>query len=89
MPAHDPSKRTVNLEVLAGRLQRSKRTARRVWAERRAEYEAASLARTRPWEAEGISKSTWYRRRQRRRQAEPVIDDGDDIDRSSLHPAVV
>jgi len=28
----------------------------------RAEYEARSLARTRPWEAFGISRSTWYRR---------------------------
>jgi hypothetical protein len=63
MPAHDPSKRTLSLAALAARLQRSKRTARRVWAERRAEYEAAGLARKRPWEAEGISKSTWYRRR--------------------------
>jgi hypothetical protein len=29
----------------------------------RAEYEAASLSRTKPWEREGISRRTWYRRR--------------------------
>jgi hypothetical protein len=31
----------------------------------REEYEARSKARTRPWEAVGVSKRTWYRRRQR------------------------
>jgi hypothetical protein len=29
----------------------------------RADYEAASIARRRPWEAIGISRRTWYRRR--------------------------
>ena len=29
----------------------------------RAEYEAASLTKQRPWQAEGISRGTWYRRR--------------------------
>jgi hypothetical protein len=29
----------------------------------RAEYEAKSLSRTKPWAAEGISRRTWYRRR--------------------------
>jgi hypothetical protein len=29
----------------------------------RAEYEASSLSRTKPWEAEGISRRTWERRR--------------------------
>jgi hypothetical protein len=28
----------------------------------RAEYEANSLARAKPWEAEGVSRRTWYRR---------------------------
>src|SRR5262245_61128681 len=31
-------------------------------AKRRAEYEAQSLSRTKPWEAEGISRRWWYRR---------------------------
>ena len=30
----------------------------------RAEYEAESLTRARPWEAEGVSRATWYRRRE-------------------------
>jgi hypothetical protein len=30
----------------------------------REQYEAGSKERTRPWEADGISKRTWYRRRQ-------------------------
>jgi hypothetical protein len=29
----------------------------------RAEYEANSLTRTKPWEAEGMSRRTWYRKR--------------------------
>jgi hypothetical protein len=36
----------------------------------REEYLAESLSRTRPWEREGISRSTWERRR-RRRDASP------------------
>ncbi len=29
----------------------------------RAQYESSSLSRTRPWDSEGISRRTWYRRR--------------------------
>lgn len=29
----------------------------------RQEYQTTSLSRTKPWEAEGISRATWYRRR--------------------------
>jgi hypothetical protein len=49
--------------------RRDKRTAaealrrRQNGAKPRAEYEAQSLSRTKPWEAEGISRRTWYRRR--------------------------
>jgi hypothetical protein len=31
----------------------------------REQYEARSKARTQPWKAEGVSKTTWYRRRRR------------------------
>jgi hypothetical protein len=31
----------------------------------RAEYEANSISRQKPWEAEGISQRTWYRRQQK------------------------
>jgi len=34
----------------------------------RAEYEGKSLSRLKPWEAEGISRASWYRRQNR----EPV-----------------
>lgn len=32
-------------------------------AKPRAEYEAAAITNAKPWEAEGISRRTWYRRR--------------------------
>jgi len=38
-------------------------TVRRLVSLPRAEYESQSLSRRRPWEAEGISRATWYRRR--------------------------
>lgn len=31
-------------------------------AKTRAEYEAASISKAKPWEAEGISRKTWYKR---------------------------
>jgi hypothetical protein len=42
------------------RMQRLRRTAGN---KARTEYEAASLSKTRPWLALGISRRTWYRRR--------------------------
>lgn len=51
---------------LARLLGRSERTARRYRATPRAEYEARSISRARPWEAEGISRRTWYRRQSER-----------------------
>jgi len=41
----------------------SERNARRYNAVPRADYEANSLSRTRPWEDLGISRRTWYQRR--------------------------
>jgi hypothetical protein len=49
--------------------QRKKLKRRAQGVKPRAEYEANSLSRTKPWEAEGISRSTWGRRR---RRAKPV-----------------
>jgi len=63
MAAHDPTRRTISATALAARLKTSVRTARRVWAESRCHFEARSLSRQRPWEAEGMSRRTWYRRR--------------------------
>src|SRR5690606_8887235 len=42
--------------------QRSEKKRRAQGATVRAEYEAKSLSATKPWEAEGISRRTWYRR---------------------------
>jgi hypothetical protein len=63
MAAHDPTRRTISAAALAVRLNTSIRTARRVWAEPRLEFEARGWSRQRPWEAEGISRATWYRRK--------------------------
>jgi hypothetical protein len=39
------------------------RSRRARGAKPRADYEANSLTRTKPWEAEGVGRRTWYRRR--------------------------
>lgn len=41
---------------------KSARTIRRHIAQPRAEYEESSLSKAKPWESEGISRATWYRR---------------------------
>lgn len=38
------------------------RTVQRWWAQPRADYLANSLMRSKPWEALGMSRATWYRR---------------------------
>jgi hypothetical protein len=43
--------------------ERDERRRREKGAQPRTEYEANSLSRTKPWEAEGISRRTWERRR--------------------------
>jgi hypothetical protein len=43
--------------------QRDRARRRAQGAKLRAEYEAGSINRTRPWIAAGISRRTWYRRR--------------------------
>ena len=44
-------------------LDRSGRTARRYRAQPRSEYETQSLSRAAPWQAMGISRRTYYRRK--------------------------
>jgi hypothetical protein len=78
MAAREPSRRSIALRDLALRLNRSERTARRLWAQPRTDYETEGSSRKKPWEAEGIARSTWYRRRQHRRHAGSVIDDDAD-----------
>ena len=41
---------------------RKERARRRKGAKTRAHYEGASLSRQKPWEKEGISRASWYRR---------------------------
>jgi hypothetical protein len=65
MPARESSRRNMPSAELAKVLGISPRRARSYWAEPRADYESQSLCRQRPWEAEGISRSTWYWRRRR------------------------
>jgi hypothetical protein len=49
--------------ALAERMGRCPRTVRNYVAEPRRDYEARSIARLKPWLAQGISRATWYRRR--------------------------
>lgn len=44
------------------KLERQRARRRANGAKPRAEYEATARERTRPWETEGISRRTWYRR---------------------------
>lgn len=37
------------------------RTVQKWWAQPREEYLANALTRSKPWEAMGISRATWYR----------------------------
>jgi len=38
------------------------RTVRNHWARPRSEYEANAISRSKPWEALGMSRATWYRK---------------------------
>jgi hypothetical protein len=55
------------------------RSARRYWAAPRQVYESTSLAKRKPWADAGISRTTWYRRRKRKREptAAPLPNDSD------------
>lgn len=62
MPALHPVKRQGKAKDIAKRWGVSVQTVRRYIAQPRAEYEAHSIERAKPWEALGISRATWYRR---------------------------
>lgn len=47
---------------IAERLGLHPRTVQRYISRPRAEYEASSLTRSKPWEALGMSRATWYRK---------------------------
>ena len=48
----------------AKRRTRARLTRRKAGAAARADYLAKSKSKSKPWEAEGISRTTWYRRRE-------------------------
>jgi hypothetical protein len=52
--------------AVADRIHKTARTVRSYVAEPRAEYEARSVERAKPWLREGISRRTWYRRKNKR-----------------------
>lgn len=63
MPAlHAVKKRHGTANELAKKWGVSPRTVRRYIATPRAEYEAHSIEKAKPWEALGISRATWFRR---------------------------
>ena len=79
--ARERSRRPFSLAKLANKLGVSLRQARRLWAEPRSEYEARSLARLTPWQAEGISRATWYRRRRKHSVGQREGQDSDERER--------
>jgi hypothetical protein len=73
MGARRPYSRGTHTAVaLAVQFGKTDRTIRNYVAEPRADYLARSTARAKPWLAEGISRSTWYRRRARERTGGPA-----------------
>lgn len=63
MGAIKPTKRKKTAREIAAKLDVSERTVRRYIALPRAEWEAANtISRDKPWEALGISRTTWYRK---------------------------
>ena len=66
--ARRKGRRAIAAAELGQKLGISPRSARRYWAEPRRNYEVESRENYAPWNDEGISRATWYRRRQRGRQ---------------------
>jgi predicted transcriptional regulator len=61
MSADKQTKRKRTAREIAEKLGIHPRTVRRYIAQPRAEYEANSISRAKPWEAMGLSRRTWYR----------------------------
>ena len=62
MAAERPARRTHTAAELAKKLGCDPRTIRRYMALPREQYLASALTRTKPWEALGMSRATWYRK---------------------------
>lgn len=57
-----PMRKNTTAAELAKRLGVNIKTVYKYTAVPRAEYEANSITRTKPWEALGMSRATWYRK---------------------------
>ena len=62
MTAERPERRKHTAAELAKKFGCDPRTVRRYIALPRAEYLAQSMTRSKPWEALGMSRTTWYRK---------------------------
>jgi predicted transcriptional regulator len=58
---HPVKKRHGTARELAEKWGVTPRTVQRYIAQPRADYEAQSLTRAKPWEGLGMSRATWYR----------------------------
>jgi hypothetical protein len=56
------AKRPTTAREMANIFKCSIRTVMRAIAQPRAEYEATALIHSKPWEALGMSRATWYRK---------------------------
>lgn len=57
------AKRPMTAKAMAEQFGVSMRTVQRIFAQPRAEFLAEhTISRTKPWEALGMSRATWYRR---------------------------
>lgn len=55
-------KRPMTARKMAEKFGVSARTVQRIFSQPREEYLANALSRTKPWEALGMSRATWYRK---------------------------
>ena len=55
-------KRPMTAKTMAAKFGVSVRTVQRIFSQPRAEYEANSLTKAKPWEALSMSRATWYRK---------------------------
>lgn len=55
-------KRPMTARAMAEKFSISVRTVQRIFAEPREQYLAKSLSKSKPWEALGMSRATWYRK---------------------------
>ena len=76
MAAERPARRKHTAAELAKKLGCNPRTVRRYMAIPRAQYLAESVSRSKPWEALGMSRATWYRKgKPLKAPANPVLEE--------------